>query len=172
MQKVGSTTDTADVNGEWTNGNVAQGVPPTIINADILNTYQRELVNIVRESGMALDSNNDSQAIESLKSIFPLTSSFSSTKQSAGYQKLPGGLIIQWGTAGGISGDMAAAFPVTFPNGVFQVVVSMKDKTDGTVEGITLYTPIVSITNTQFVIRVVGSDMLGIVTASYIAIGY
>lgn len=41
MRKVGSTTDTADANGEYTNGNVAQGIPPTIINAEMLNTFQR-----------------------------------------------------------------------------------------------------------------------------------
>ncbi len=29
MRKVGSTTDTADANGEYTNGNVANGVSPT-----------------------------------------------------------------------------------------------------------------------------------------------
>ena len=34
MRKVGSTTDTADANGEYTNGNVANGISPTIINAE------------------------------------------------------------------------------------------------------------------------------------------
>lgn len=36
MKKVVSTTDTANVNGEYTNGNVANGVSPTIINAEML----------------------------------------------------------------------------------------------------------------------------------------
>ena len=35
MRKVSAVTDTADVNGEFTEGNVAQGVPPTILKADI-----------------------------------------------------------------------------------------------------------------------------------------
>jgi hypothetical protein len=54
MRKVGSTTDTADANGEYTNGNVANGISPTIINAEMLNTFQRELVNVVEGSGMHL----------------------------------------------------------------------------------------------------------------------
>ncbi|WP_199639622.1 glycine-rich domain-containing protein [Serratia sp. PAMC26656] len=70
MQKVGSTTDTADINGEWTNGNVAQGEPPTILNAEILNTYQRELVNIVVSAGYDLDPNDDSQVLKALNKIF------------------------------------------------------------------------------------------------------
>lgn len=51
MRKVGSTTDTADANGEYTNGNVANGISPTIINAEMLNTFQRELVNLVEGLG-------------------------------------------------------------------------------------------------------------------------
>ncbi|MFV8860775.1 glycine-rich domain-containing protein, partial [Serratia fonticola] len=66
MQKVGSTTDTADANGEWTNGNVAQGVSPTIINAAILNTHQRELVNIVESAGIPLDPNDDGQVLKAI----------------------------------------------------------------------------------------------------------
>lgn len=65
MRKVGSTTDTADANGEYTNGNVAQGIPPTIINAEMLNTFQRELVNVVEGAGISLDPSNDSQVLNS-----------------------------------------------------------------------------------------------------------
>lgn len=43
----------------------------------------------------------------------------------SGYQKLPGGLIVQWGTAqhtsNAGSGWSTAAFPIAFPTGVFQV---------------------------------------------------
>ncbi|EME1467873.1 phage tail protein [Serratia marcescens] len=69
MRKVGSTTDTADANGEYTNGNVAQGIPPTIINAEMLNTFQRELVNIVEGAGISLDPSNDSQVLEAVRKL-------------------------------------------------------------------------------------------------------
>ncbi len=42
---------------------------------------------------------------------------------NSGYQKLPGGLIIQWGeayTADGLSA--VVTYPITFPNGVFSIV--------------------------------------------------
>ncbi|HHS9742996.1 TPA: phage tail protein [Raoultella ornithinolytica] len=67
MKKVGSTTDTADANGEYTNGNVANGVSPTIINAEMLNTFQRELVNAVEGSGIALNPNDDGQLLKAIK---------------------------------------------------------------------------------------------------------
>jgi hypothetical protein len=46
------------------------------------------------------------------------TPSFSSSKVTSGYQKLPSGLIIQWGiTAASITGgSMSATFPIAFPN--------------------------------------------------------
>lgn len=67
MRKVGSTTDTADANGEYTNGNVAQGIPPTIINAEMLNTFQRELIGVVEGAGMELDPADDNQVAKAIE---------------------------------------------------------------------------------------------------------
>ncbi|HFD7740975.1 TPA: hypothetical protein ACF54C_004809 [Serratia marcescens] len=69
MQKVGNTTDTADANGEYTNGNVAQGIPPTIINAEMLNTFQRELVNFVEGAELTLDPSDYSQLLKAIQKL-------------------------------------------------------------------------------------------------------
>ncbi len=70
MQKIGSITPTADANGEWTNGNVAAGISPTLMDAAWFNTIQRELANIVTGGGLTLDPANDAQVIAALKKIF------------------------------------------------------------------------------------------------------
>lgn len=67
MQKIGSITSTADANGEWTNGNVAAGTPPTILDADWLNTVQREIANVVTNAGLYLDPANDAQLLAAIK---------------------------------------------------------------------------------------------------------
>lgn len=67
MQKIGNITPTADANGEWTNGNVAAGTAPTILDAAWLNTVQRELANIVTNAGLTLDPTNDAQVLAALK---------------------------------------------------------------------------------------------------------
>lgn len=42
---------------------------------------------------------------------------FESSLLSSGYQKLPSGLIIQWGQVGGVStGGVTVTFPIAFPN--------------------------------------------------------
>ncbi|QWA09783.1 hypothetical protein GTU79_21080 [Sodalis ligni] len=70
MQKIGNITNTADINGEWTNGNVAGGVPPTIIDAGWLNTIQRELANIVQSAGLALNPAIDTQVLAAIQALF------------------------------------------------------------------------------------------------------
>lgn len=54
------------------------------------------------------------------------TQSFSHAIASNGYQKLPSGLIIQWGlnAAGTTSAGAAVTFPLAFPNACFQVIAS------------------------------------------------
>lgn len=49
----------------------------------------------------------------------PDMSAFTSVKANPGYQKLPSGLIIQWGSAvTGADGSIFAIYPTTFPNQV------------------------------------------------------
>jgi len=47
---------------------------------------------------------------------------FLASKTSNGYQKLPSGLIIQWGANNTSAGSVTATFPIPFPTAVFQVV--------------------------------------------------
>ena len=121
MRKVGSTTDTADANGEYTNGNVANGVSPTIINVEMLNTFQRELVNVVEGAGIALDPNDDGQVLKALDKI--IDDKFDCSISFNGYQKFASGLVKQWGLAS-ITTDSYGNFLITpdaelFKQGVF-----------------------------------------------------
>lgn len=70
-KKIGDIPNTrADSNGEFTDGNVAGGVPPTLLPAEWFNTIQRELVTVVQDGGLTLDPNDDTQVLAALKSYF------------------------------------------------------------------------------------------------------
>ncbi|NHB97020.1 hypothetical protein C5470_11605 [Photorhabdus stackebrandtii] len=69
MQKIGDITNTADKNGEFTDGNVAAGIAPTKLMGDWFNTVQRELINAVQGAGIKLDSKNDSQLFAAIKKL-------------------------------------------------------------------------------------------------------
>lgn len=69
MKKIGDVTSTADKNGEWTNGNVAAGIAPTILEAGWLNSVQREILGVLVEAGIAQDKNNDNQLKDAIRKI-------------------------------------------------------------------------------------------------------
>lgn len=52
------------------------------------------------------------------KSLAGSSSVFGASKAATGYQKLPSGLIIQWGTVAATIGGTAVSFPIAYPNAV------------------------------------------------------
>lgn len=69
MKKIGDVTSTADKNGEWTNGNVAAGIVPTILDAAWLNSVQREILGVIIAAGLQQDKNDDTQLSKAIKKI-------------------------------------------------------------------------------------------------------
>lgn len=94
---------------------------------------------------------------------------FLNSKNPNGYQKLPSGLIIQWGTNGSnvSSGvGIVKTFPVTFPNAVFSCVLQYADAvTPSTKALINIY----SLTTSAVLYNLSESGSRGIY---FIAIGY
>ncbi|EQB4330106.1 hypothetical protein ACYJ2D_000055 [Providencia stuartii] len=69
MKKIGDVTNTADKNGEFTNGNIATGTPPTILEGPWLTAIQREILNVLVKAGVAQDPNKDNQLAMSIEKI-------------------------------------------------------------------------------------------------------
>lgn len=65
------------------------------------------------------------------------SASFGASKASNGYQKLPSGLIIQWGMAVITSGSLSVSFPIAFPTSCASVVATTLDTYSvGTTSGV------------------------------------
>ncbi|WP_181405315.1 hypothetical protein [Pantoea eucalypti] len=69
MQKIGDITDTADGNGEFTDGNVAGNVQPTELMAAWFNSVQREIIAVLAAAGIVPDKTNDKQLSEAIQAI-------------------------------------------------------------------------------------------------------
>ncbi|MEC5321138.1 phage tail protein [Brenneria populi subsp. brevivirga] len=69
MQKISFFTDTADGSGEFTNGSVANGVSPTLLEAGWHNCVQREIVNVIEGANIELSSSNDHQLLDAINSL-------------------------------------------------------------------------------------------------------
>jgi hypothetical protein len=63
---------------------------------------------------------------------FAFASAFGATFGTNGYQKLPSGLIVQWGTVSYSALVTAFTFPIAFPSALFSVAASMQDQSGGT----------------------------------------
>lgn len=71
----------------------------------------------------------------SLSTVAVVPSNFAQHSLTAsGYQKFPGGLIVQWGRSGNISANSSAGvtFPIPFPNAVFSVTCTNDRTQDNT----------------------------------------
>lgn len=95
---------------------------------------------------------------------------FGNSKGTSGYQKLPNGLIIQWGV-GALTktANITNNFPIAFPNAC--LVVANAHRTTST----STYRPMpviktVSYSTTSVVFRLEGGDYVP--SAPYVAIGY
>lgn len=70
MQKIGDIPNTrADSNGEFTDGNVAGGIPPTILPAEWFNTIQRELINLLAAANIEPDSDDFNQVATAVSKL-------------------------------------------------------------------------------------------------------
>lgn len=89
MLKIGDLTDTADSNGEFTDGNVAGNVLPTELMGGWFTTVQRELIAVLTAAEILPDKTNDAQVIAALKSLFL-------AKSEADNYAMPIGSPIPW----------------------------------------------------------------------------
>lgn len=91
---------------------------------------------------------------------------FTSLKSANGYQKLPGGIIIQWGENTSTSTTAVnMSFPISFPTACWQVVVSQ-----GIQNGHTFNPSATNMTNSGFCLRLGNGTDVDL--CRWIAIGY
>ena len=64
---------------------------------------------------------------------------FLASKATSGYQKLPSGLIIQWGSATTSAGNTTTVFPIAFPSGVSRITISEANAAGWSVSNLSVY---------------------------------
>lgn len=141
MQRISTLTKTLNLFGlgkhGFKNGDLATGILPTDLDAAWCNGIQEEVVAVIEAAGIELSGASLAQLLLALRSagVFQTaalgdsgtkaaTTAFAnpgSSLSTNGYQRLPSGLIIQWGTNLSnvtIGVGQPITFPLTFPTGV------------------------------------------------------
>ncbi len=92
MKKIGDITNTADKNGEFTDGNVAAGTPPTQLMGAWFNSVQREILNVLAKAGIPQSAAKEDQLAEAITKIvagagyLPTGYSYSKIESDGKYQ--------------------------------------------------------------------------------------
>lgn len=106
-------------------GNPGGGVPATKPGPWWYHMITEELRAVIVAAGLTPNQVDTSQLLQALPAALASRPEMSRSLSPAGYQKLPGGLIFQWG--GGVpsaAGNLQAALPIAFPNSQLRALVS------------------------------------------------
>lgn len=122
MHRIDTTTKAVDLFGPgkhgFQDGSPVTGVPATSLNAGWFNSAQEEICRVIEASGRTLDAGNNSQMVQALGITDHLLA-------STGYQRLPGGIIVQWGyTTTNSSGQATVTFPLAFPANFWRAIIN------------------------------------------------
>lgn len=90
---------------------VLGGPPDLAQNEGFDNAPHQQLANRTLWLKAQVEQKADASALAGKADL----SAFANSLGANGYQKLPGGLILQWGSIGTIAGRVAVTFPIAFP---------------------------------------------------------
>lgn len=127
----------------------------------VASTTQAGIVQLVND--LTTGGTDKALTAEQGKLFFEM---FANSKTTNGYQKLPGGLILQWGQAPSSSTVTTYNFPIAFPNTCFQWATAG----DGLTSGCNFPKQMGGITNTQY--KLYSNNSQGAETCHWIAVGY
>ncbi|MDR9913354.1 gp53-like domain-containing protein [Enterobacter cloacae] len=120
-------------------------------------------VNITRDFGTASQRN-----VGDGSGNIPDMSFFQNSKSSSGYARLPGGVIIQWGTASTGTSGITVNFPIPFPTLVGSVTATDSGGAQANSVGLT----VLSLSQVSFFGRAIQSGAASNTAVRWIAIGY
>jgi len=155
----------------------AQGTSPRVSRQDHVHPSDTTKANLASPTftgtpvaPTATVGTNTTQVATTAFTLAEIAANFTGSNQSlsgSGYQKLPGGLIVQWGNGNSSAGSLSVTYPTAFPNAAFQTVANCTTTanvvaviTTQTTSGVTIFTHVGS------------TGAAATVTVRWIAIGY
>ncbi|MBX9593319.1 MAG: hypothetical protein K2X46_03070 [Roseomonas sp.] len=154
--------------------NLGTGVRGTTHAAADRNAVQEEIMSVIEAAGLTPDDGDWTQMLAGMRLLFGGGGSVG----GSGWQKLPGGLIIQWGTysstTGALSNGVAedagvvVTFPHTFPGACFGVIATARDVVGGSLQE---HAWVTSIGTANFTGGLSCKQASTAMTAFYIALG-
>lgn len=139
--------NTVDIGGGkrgFRDRNLVAGLAGTQVTAAHMNAMQEELMAVIEAAGLTPAGGSWTQLLAALDLMYGGAGSLGGT----GWWRLPGGLILQWGSAvlpnsGSQTASIAVTFPVAFPTQAF-IAVGNATRAANTIVG---YPPSIDVTS-------------------------
>lgn len=128
MKRIDTPTAVADLNGLGKAGfrrsDLVAGIAATQFNPDWANNVQEEIANAIEGAGIALNGGSKTQLLAAINAL--VLGRFTGSNQQLSsnlWQKLPGGVLLQWGeislpASGSNTAQVSVVYPISFPNGL------------------------------------------------------
>lgn len=107
----------------YVDGDPGTGVDGSPVPAAAIEHPMREIEAVIVAAGLTPSASNLAQLLAALPGALAASSAMARSLADRGYQKLPGGLIIQWGYDAATTGGSSVSFPIAFPTACLQVVI-------------------------------------------------
>lgn len=113
--------------GYPTKGNAGTGTPATKPGEYWYHMITEEMRAVIAAAGLTPSQSDLTQLLQALPGALASRPEMARSIAASGYQKLPGGLILQWGVIGSIAGggSTTVTYPIAFPNGALVASASI-----------------------------------------------
>jgi hypothetical protein len=111
--------------GYFTDGDVVDGIPATVLPADFMNMIQEELMTVLLAAGIAGSKTSRSQVLAAMRALFAPMSAFTGAEAALGYMQVFG-FILQWGFLPSLTNQAINTmnFTVAFPGNPFIMIAT------------------------------------------------
>lgn len=111
--------------GYPTKGNAGTGTPATKPGEYWYHMITEEMRAVIAAAGLTPSQSDLTQLLQALPGALASRPEMARSLASSGYQKLPSGLIIQWGVFSTPAGTGTITFPVAFPSSMASITFSV-----------------------------------------------
>lgn len=158
--------------GYATDGNPTTATPPTTPGEWWFHMVTEETRALVVAAGLTPSHLDVTQLLQALPGALASRPEMARSLAANGYQKLPGGLILQWGVAtANTANGLLATFPINFPSACLFVGIGQVSSLLVSVEGVQVVTKTAANFSGATYVDVAAATV-GSLTFGFFAVGY
>lgn len=110
--------------GKFTDGDPLSDLPASRDSADYQNMIFDSLINLIEGASLTPDEEDLTLVLQAVQALGVSEAEFANSLLEDGYQQLPGGLILQWGTMQTTTNEVNYPYNITYPTASLSVLIT------------------------------------------------